>query len=158
MAFAGSSDWRALLQEFADARLDAAQLFARAEKLLPAGSDTSEHVLELLAEGDLKLRPPEGRAAFVQRLEQFAGGESSYAELDLWCFTLWQTGVYAPDAPASADPETALLQTVLGWIAEWEDEEVRPDAAAVAELARILESEPDPAACLERLEEHRGGH
>src|SRR3990167_11236174 len=84
MTFAGGEKLRALLQEFVDARLDVPELFARAGKLLPAGADTSEEILELLAEADLKLRLPAGRGAFVRRLEQFAAGQSSYTELDLW--------------------------------------------------------------------------
>ena len=72
MAFAASPELRALLQEFVDARLDAPELFTRAGKLLPAGSDPAEEILELLAESDLKLRLSAGRDAFVRRLEQFA--------------------------------------------------------------------------------------
>ena len=48
MATAGSPRLRALLQKFVDARIDAPELFARAGKLLPRGSDPSEEVLELL--------------------------------------------------------------------------------------------------------------
>src|SRR3972149_6262308 len=98
MTFAGGEKLRALLQEFVDARLDVPELFARAGPGLSAGAggekfagaDTSEEILELLAEADLKLRLPAGRGAFVRRLEQFAAGQSSYTELDLWCFSLGQ--------------------------------------------------------------------
>ena len=74
MDVAGDERCRALLQEFADARIDAPELFARAERLLPAGADTSEQVLELIDESEFKLRVPAGRQAFVRRIEQFAAG------------------------------------------------------------------------------------
>lgn len=152
MATAGSRELRALLQEFVDARIDAPELFARAGELLPAGSDASELLLELLAEADLRLRLPAGRQGFVRRLEQFANGESSYAELALWCFSLGQTEPLADDA-FSADPEITLLRTVTDSIEVWEDEAARPSPAQVRELAGILGGEADPLACLERLEE-----
>ncbi len=77
MATPASKEMRDLLQEFVDAQIDAPALLARAGKLLPADADTSQEILELLAQGDLKLRLPEGRRAFVLRLEQFAEGEAS---------------------------------------------------------------------------------
>jgi len=153
MTFAGGEKLRALLQEFVDARLDVPELFARAGKLLPAGADTSEEILELLAEADLKLRLPAGRGAFVRRLEQFAAGQSSYTELDLWCFSLGQTEALAVDAALSANPEINLLRAVVDWIEEWEDEAARPAPAELREFAQILGREADPLRCLEQLEE-----
>lgn len=153
MAFAASPELRALLQEFVDARLDAPELFARTGKLLPAGADATEEILELLAEADLKLRLPAGRGAFVRRLEQFAEGEASYTELDLWCFSLGQTEPLADDAALSADPEINLLRAVVDWIEEWEDEAVRPAPGELREFAQILNREADPLRCLEQLEE-----
>ena len=153
MAFAGSPALRALLQEFVDARIDAPELFARAGTLLPAGSDAAEEILELLAEADLKLRLPPGREAFVRRIEQFAAGEASYTELDLWCFSLGQTEPLADEAPLSPDPEVTLLRAVLDWIEEWEDEAARPAPGELRELAEILNREADPRRCLEQLEE-----
>ena len=153
MAFAGSEKLRALLQEFVDARLDVPELFARAAKLLPAGADPSEEILELLAEADLKLRLPPGRQTFVRRLEQFAAGESSYTELDLWCFSLGQTKALAIDAALSVDPEINLLRAVVDWIEEWEDEAARPAPGELREFAQILGREADPLRCLEQLEE-----
>lgn len=152
MAFAASPELRALLQEFVDARLDAPELFTRAGKLLPAGSDPAEEILELLAEADLKLRLLAGRAAFVRRLEQFAEGETSFTELDLWCFSLGQTEALADDAALSADPEVNLLRAVLDWIEPWEEEATRPAPAELHEFARILQREADPLRCLEQLE------
>src|SRR3989304_931033 len=148
MTFAGGEKLRALLQEFVDARLDVPELFARAGKLLPAGADTSEEILELLAEADLKLRLPAGRQAFVRRLEQFAAGETSYTELDLWGFSLGQTEALSPDRAVSADPEINLLREVLNWIERWEDEAVRPEPEQVQELRQPLRSEPVPGRCL----------
>ena len=84
MAAPASKEMRDLLQEFVDAQIDAPTLLARAGKLLPTDADANQEILELLAEGDLKLRLPEGRRAFVLRLEQFAEGEASYTDLDLW--------------------------------------------------------------------------
>ena len=144
--------WRVLLEEFVDARIDAPELLERVAALLPAGADPAEEVLTRLAEGEFKLRPPAGRLAFIRRLEQFAAGESSYAELDLWCFSLWQTEAFAPEA-APTDAETALLQNVLGWIQDWEDEESRPEAATLRELGEILARESDPEVCLEKMVE-----
>lgn len=155
MATAGSRELRVLLQEFVEARIDAPELFARAGKLLPAGADVSEEILELLAEADLKLRLPPGRQAFVRRLEQFAAGEASYTELDLWCFSLGQTEALADDAVLSSNPEINLLRTLLDWIEEWEEEAERPAPAELHELARILGQEADPLVCLKRLEEAR---
>lgn len=152
MATAGSDEMRALLQAFVDARIDAPELFARAGKLLPAGSNPSEEILELLAEADLKLHLPAGRQPFVRRLEQFADGETSYTELDLWCFSLGQTEALADDA-LSADPEIVLLRTVVDWIERWEEEAERPAPAQLHKLARILAQEADPLRCLERLQE-----
>ncbi|HXE74821.1 MAG TPA: hypothetical protein VNN18_04170 [Candidatus Xenobia bacterium] len=144
--------WRALLEEFVDARIDAPELLERVATLLPPGADPAEEVLTRLAEGEFKLRPPAGRLAFIRRLEQFAAGEASYAELDLWCFSLWQTEAFAPEA-APIDAETALLQNVLGWIQDWEDEESRPEAATLRELGEILARENDPELCLEKMVE-----
>ena len=152
MASAGSQQMRAVLQDFVDARITAPELFARAGKLLPAGADASEEILELLAEADLRLRLPAGRQAFVRRLQQFASGETSYAELDLWCFSLGQTEALADDA-APVTPELSLLRAVVDWIEEWEDEAVRPAPATLHELAQILAREPNPGTCLARLEE-----
>ena len=155
MAFAGSPELRSLLQEFVDARIDAPELFARAGKLLPAGSDVAEEILELLAEADQKLRLPASREAFARRLEQFAAGEASYTELDLWCFSLGQTAPLADDAPLSPDPEVTLLRALLDWIEEWEDAAARPAPGELRELAQILDREADPLRCLEQLEEAR---
>jgi hypothetical protein len=153
MAATANDELRALLQEFVDARLDAPELFARAGKLLPEGSDPYEEILELLAEANLQLRLPPGRQAFIRRLEQFARGETSYTELDLWCFSLGQTEALSPDAAVSSDPEVKLLRALVDWIDQWEDEVVRPQLDEVRELARILAQEADPARCLEALEE-----
>ena len=153
MATAGSPKMRALLEEFVGARIDAPELFARAESLLPAGADASEEILELLAEADLKLRRPVSRQAFVRRLEQFAKGETSYTELDLWCFSLGQTEQLGGDAPDSANPEIVLLRAVMNWIEQWEDEARRPAPAQLQEFAQILAREAEPRQCLERLEE-----
>jgi len=60
--------------------------------------------------------------------------------------------VFAPEAEA-ADPETALLQEVLHWMQDWDEEETRPAPATLSELADILAKENDPAQCLERMEE-----
>ncbi len=152
MASPASKVMRDLLQEFVDAQIDAPTLLARAGKLLPADADTSQEILELLAEGDLKLRLPEGRRAFVLRLEQFAEGEASYADLDLWCFSLGLTGGFEPDAiPGS--PELVLLRAVVDWIEQWEDEAERPAPAELHEFMRILAQESDPLRCLECLQE-----
>ena len=152
MAAAGGK-MRALLQEFVEARVDVPELFARAEKLLPRGSDAGEVVLELLAEAALRLRLTGGRQPFVQRLEQFASRESSFTELALWSFALGQTDLLAPDALTSPNPEVNLLRALVEWIDQWDDEAVRPTAAQVRELAGILEREADPAHCLEKLGE-----
>lgn len=152
MAMARSPKMRALLQEFVEARIDAPELFARAGGLLPRGADASEEILELLAEADLKLSLPAGRQAFVRRLEQFADGEISYAELELWCFSLGQTESLADDAALSANPEVTLLRTVIEWIEEWEDEAERPALAELHEFARILAQEREPVQCLGQLE------
>lgn len=152
MARSGRNALRELLQEFVDARVDAPELLARAGKLLPAGTDASEVILELLAEVDLKLRLSAGRQAFVRRLEQWAEDEISYTELALWCFSLGQTQQLADDA-APATPELTLLRAVVDWIEEWEDEAARPAPATLHELAQILAREADPGECLARLEE-----
>jgi hypothetical protein len=144
---------RALLQEFVDARVDVPELFARAEKLLPQGSDAGEEILELLAEAELRLKLTGGRKPFVHRLEQFATGETSFTELALWSFSLGQTDLLAPDAPDSPDPEINLLRNLVDWIDQWDDEAVRPTAEQVQQLANILEQETDPALCLARLEQ-----
>jgi hypothetical protein len=148
-----SQEMRALLQEFVDARLDAPDLFARAGAMLPPDSDPYEEVLELLAEAELKLGLPKDRRALIRRLGQFASGETSYTELDLWGFSLGQTEALSPDAPISSDAETALLQAAVAWIDEWEDEGVRPEPEEVGELVRILRRETDPGRCLAALEE-----
>jgi hypothetical protein len=148
-----SGKMRALLQEFVEARVDVPELFARAEKLLPKGSDAGEEILELLAEAELRLTLPATRKPFVHRLEQFASGESSFTELALWSFSLGQTELLAPDAPTSPNPEVNLLRTMVDWIDQWDDETVRPTAAQVQELAGILEREADPVRCLEQLEQ-----
>lgn len=150
-----SQRMRALLQEFVDARIDAPELFARAGQLLPASADPSEEILEQLAEGDLKLRLPAGRQAFVRRLEQAAEGETSFTELDLWCFALGQTGALSPEAPPSTDPEINLLQEVVDCIQAWDEESARPAPAELRTLAAILSREDDPQQCLARLEEAR---
>lgn len=144
---------RAVLQEFVDARIDAPELFTRAGRLLPEGCDASEEILELLAEADLKLRLPPGREPFRRRLEQFAEGETSYTELDLWCFSLGQIAPLAPEAPPTVDPEILLLRAVRDWIEQWEEEPARPAPAELHELARILGQEADPLRCLDRMEE-----
>lgn len=153
MATAGSQEMRALLQEFVEARIDAPELFARAGKLLPGGADPSEELLELLAEADLQLRRPTGRQAFVRRIEQFAERETSYAELDLWCFSLGQTAALSPEAGPTADPEVNLLREVVNWIEQWEEEAARPAPAGLREFARILAQEADPVRCRDRLED-----
>lgn len=147
-----SQEMRDLLQEFVDAQIDAPTLLARAGKLLPADADANQEILELLAEGNLKLRPPDGRRAFVLRLEQFAEGEVSYTDLDLWCFSLGLTGSFGPDA-IPQNPELVLLRAVVDWIEKWEDEAERPAPAELHEFARILAQESDPLLCLERLQE-----
>ncbi len=152
MATPASQEMRDLLQKFVDAQIDAPTLLARARKLLPANADASQEILELLAAGDLKLRLPEGRRAFVLRLEQFAEGEASYTDLDLWCFSLGLTGGFEPDA-IPQDPELVLLRAVVDWIEQWEDEAERPAPAELHEFARILAQESDPLRCLERLQE-----
>jgi len=152
MATPASQEMRDLLQEFVDAQIDAPTLLARAGKLLPTDADANQEILELLAEGDLKLRLPEGRRAFVLRLEQFAEGEASYTDLDLWCFSLGLTGGFEPDA-IPHDPELILLRAVVDWIAQWEDEAECPAPAELHEFARILAQESDPLLCLERLQE-----
>lgn len=152
MPRSGRNALRELLQEFVDARVDAPELFARAGKLLPAGTDASEVILELLAEADLKLRLPAGRQAFVRRLEQWAEDEISYTELALWCFSLGQTEQLA-DGAAPATPELTLLRAVVDWIEVWEDEAARPAPATLHQLAQILAREADPRVCLARLEE-----
>jgi len=149
----GSEKLRALLQKFVDARLDAPELFARAGELLPPEGDPYEEILELLAEADLHLKLDAGRQAFVRRLEQFAAGDASYTELDLWCFSLGQTDALSPETAVSVDPETNLLREVVDWIEQWEDEAVRPAPEQVRELAQILAREPDPGRCLAALEE-----
>jgi len=148
-----SGKMRALLQGFVDARVDVPELFARAEKLLPKGSDAGEEILELLAEAELRLTLTGGRKPFVHRLEQFASGESSFTELALWSFSLGQTSLLAPDAPTSPNPEVNLLRTLVEWIDQWDDEAVRPTAAQVQELAGILQRESDPARCRAQLEQ-----
>jgi len=148
-----SAQLRALLQEFVEARVDVPELFARAGKLLPAGVDAGEEILELLAEADLRLQLPPGRRAFVHRLEQFASGETSFTELALWSFSLGQTGMLAPEAPTSAHPEINLLRAVVDWVDTWEDEATRPKPEQVLELADILDREADPERCLSLLEE-----
>ena len=147
-----SGKMRALLQQFVEARVDVPELFARAEKLLPKGSDAGEQILELLAEAELRLALPAGRKVFVHRLGQFASGESSFTELALWSFSLGQTELLAPDAPTSPDPEVNLLRTVVDWIDQWDDETVRPSAEQAQELAGILERESHPVRCLAELE------
>lgn len=148
-----SDQMRALLQEFVDARIDAPELFARAGKLLPAGADPSEEILEQLAEADLHLHLPPGREAFVRRLEQFADGETSYTELDLWCFSLGQTEGLSPEAGPTANAELNLLREVVNWIEQWEEAGARPEPDVVHEFARILAQEKNPVRCLARLEE-----
>ena len=136
-----------------EARIDVPELFARAGKLLPDGSDPSEEILELLAEADLQLRMPPRREAFIRRLLQFAEGETSYTELDLWCFSLGQIESFADEAPLSEDAEIVLLRAVRDWMGEWEDEGERPAPAQLHELAQILSREADPVQCLDRLEQ-----
>jgi len=149
----GSDELRALLQEFVDARLDAPELFARAGTLLPPEGDPYEEILELLAEADLHLTLAAGRQAFVRRLEQFAAGDTSYTELDLWGFSLGQTEAFSLDTAVSVDPEINLLREVVDWIEQWENEAVRPAPEQVGELAQILAREPDPGRCLAVLKE-----
>lgn len=147
------SKMRTLLQEFVDARVDVPELFARAEKLLPRGADAGEEILELLAEANLRLKLPEGRKAFIHRLEQFAAGESSFTELALWSFSLGQTEALNPEAPVSANPEFNLQRAVVEWIDGWEAEAARPQPTEVHELAEILGRETDPRRCLAAMEE-----
>lgn len=148
-----NQELRALLQEFVDARLDAPYLFARASALLPPERDPYEIVLELLAQEDMKLTLPKDRRALIRRLEQFASGETSYTELDLWAFSLGQTEPLSPEAPISPDAQIALMQEVVSWIDEWEDEAARPELEEVGELVAILKREAHPGRCLEALEE-----
>jgi hypothetical protein len=150
-------EWRALLQDFAEARLGPAELFTRAGRLLPAGADASQQLLELLAESEFELQPPASREPFIRRIEEFASGAISYDELDLWTFVLWQTEVLSPYAPPASDSELALFQAVLAYISAWEDEELRPDGAGYAEFVRLLQDEPDPRRCAQRLEARFGG-
>jgi hypothetical protein len=149
----GSEQLRALLQEFVEARLDAPELFARAGALLPPEGDPYEEILELLAEADLHLNLATGRQAFIRRLEQYAAGDSSYTELDLWGFSLGQTDALSTETTVSVDAETNLLRELVDWIEQWEDEAVRPAPEQVGELAQILAREPNPGRCLAALEE-----
>lgn len=144
-----------LLQEFVDARISAAELFARAETLLPPGSDASAEILTWLAESDQMLRLPPDRQALAQRLREFARQEIAWEELDLWAFALEHTEALSPDA-VSDPPEVALLRAVLGWLEDWEDAQARPPAARLEQLAHILLTEKDPARCLARLEDALG--
>jgi hypothetical protein len=141
-----------LLQEFVDARISAAALFARAEHLLPAGSDASLELLTWLAESDQMLRLPAGRHALAQRLREFSQEEISWEELDLWAFALEHTEELSFDRPSSA-PEVALLRAVLGWIEDWQEPEARPPAERLEQLANLLLTEKNPERCLIRLEE-----
>jgi hypothetical protein len=147
-----ATDLAALLQEFVDARIGPAELFSRAEGLLPAGSDSMEEVLTWLAESEEMLRLPTGHRALAQRLREFADQEISWDELDLWAFALEHTEALSPDRPA-ATPQVALLREVLSWIEEWQEEDLRPSAARLRLLADILQAEPEPGRCLARLEE-----
>ncbi|MFQ5695825.1 MAG: hypothetical protein ACE5HB_07545 [Terriglobia bacterium] len=151
MAEADNQRLRELLQQFVDARLDAPQLFARAGKLLPPGADATEALLLFLAEANFRLRLPADRKPLIRRLEQLAQSETSYSELDLWCFCLEHTEALAPEAGPRADAELRLLREIVNWIEEWEDEAERPDPEEVGALARILAQERDPQRCLEQL-------
>lgn len=157
MTAPASPAMRELIEAFVDARIDMPELFARAGQLLPPGADASEEILELLAEAELKLRLLAGRQAFLRRLSQFAAGETSYAELDLWCLSLAQTESLSPQAGPSADPEVTLLRSVLDWIDRWQEEASRPAPGELHEFVRILAQEADPLQCLERLEETLAG-
>ncbi|MFQ5818193.1 MAG: hypothetical protein ACE5H2_09615 [Terriglobia bacterium] len=146
-------DLASLLQEFVDARIGAAELFRRAEALLPAGSDASAEILTWLAESDQMLRlPPDPQRGLAQRLREFAREEIAWEELDLWAFALEHTEAFWEEQ-ASDTPEVAVVRAVLGWIEEWQEAEARPAAARMDELASILLAERDPARCLARLEQ-----
>ncbi len=141
-----------LLQEFVEARIDVAELFARAQALLPAGSDPSVEILAWLAESYELLRLPSSRAPLVHRLRQFAQQEINWTELDLWCFALEHTEALSHERPP-AEPELVLLREVLSWIDTWEEVAARPAPEVLSKLADILAKEPNPTRCLERLEE-----
>lgn len=145
-------DLPSLLQEFVEARIGVAELFRRAEALLPPGSDASAEILTWLAESDQMLRLPPGREPLAQRLREFSAGEIAWEELDLWAFALEHTQALSPDR-ISETPEVDLLREVLAWIEEWQESEERPPTARLAQVAEILLSEKDPARCLERLEQ-----
>lgn len=145
-------DLPSLLQEFVEARIGVAELFRRAEALLPPGSDASAEILTWLAESDQMLRLPPGREPLAQRLREFSAGEIAWEELDLWAFALEHTQALSLDA-VTGTPETELLREVLGWIEEWQGAEARPTAARLGQMANLLLSEKDPARCLERLEQ-----
>lgn len=151
MARPPSPQLRALLQDFVEARVDASELFERAGKLLPPGTDACEKVLEVLAEGDLKLTLAAGRPVFVRRLEQFARGDTSFTELSLWCFSLGQTPAFAEDAGPTTDAEVTLQREVLDWIEQGEDEEAPLEPEEAQTVARLLTAEPDPLRCREAL-------
>jgi hypothetical protein len=145
-------DLPSLLQEFVEARIGVAELFRRAEALLPPGSDASAEILTWLAESDQMLRLPPGREPLAQRLREFSAGEIAWEELDLWAFALEHTQALSLDA-VTGTPETELLREVLGWIEEWQEAEARPTAARLGQMANLVLSEKDPARCLERLEQ-----
>ncbi len=141
-----------LLQEFVDARIGMAELFQRAQALLPAGSDPSAEILEWLAESEQLLRLPLSREPLVRRLRQFADQEIAWEELDLWCFALEHTEALSHERPP-AEPELVLLREVLSWIDAWEEAADRPALEGVSKLADILAEEQNPTRCLERLED-----
>jgi len=140
-----------LLQEFVEARIGMAELFQRAQALLPAGSDPSAEILEWLAESEQLLRLPSSRAPLVRRLRQFANQEIAWEELDLWCFALEHTEALSPERP-STEPEHVLLRELLSWIDTWEETAARPALKVVGKLADMLAEETNPTRCLERLE------
>lgn len=139
-----------LLQEFVDARIGLAELFQRAQALLPPGSDPGAEILEWLAESEQLLRLPASRAPLVRRLRQFADQEINWTELDLWCFALAHTEALSPER-LPAEPELVLLRQVLSWVDTWEEAAARPAPAMLSKLADILDEERNPARCLERL-------
>ena len=143
---------RELLQKFVEARIDAPMLFARAGEMFPPGADATEQLLQLLAESEIVLSLPQDRSALARRIEQVAGGETSYTELDLWFFILTQIKEIDSDAP-SEDSETELLRTIVAWSQEWDDEQRRPSCDTFREFAAVLRQAPDPSDCLQQLEE-----
>ena len=140
-----------IVQRFVNGWIDAPELFAETQTLLGPGTDAAEIILAELAQGAVHLQLPPGRATLIQRFEQYANGEVSYSELELWFFALAQVEEIATQSP-SDDPEVELLRKVVEWGQLWEDEKGRPVERQFFGLAAILREYVDPIACLETLE------